>query len=106
MLNPFCFPIEGGYLVINVKDFEEFKLCADTRRIVEEMGFTYVDSVSLKNITRPSAKVDLNTDEVMMVFQKISNQRKVFEAAAKQLEEQLNSKEFQEVLNEVLKESE
>ena len=104
--NIYRYLIDGGYLVINVKDFEEFKLCADTRRIVEEMGFTYVDSVSLKNITRPSAKVDLNTDEVMMVFQKISNQREVFEAAAKQLEEQLSSKEFQEALNEVLKESE
>jgi hypothetical protein len=57
-------------MLVNIKDFLDYKLCADTRAIAESLGFYYVETLTLKNITRPSAKVDLNTDEGIMVFSK------------------------------------
>ena len=62
--------IEDGKMLVNIKDFLEYKLCADTRAIAESLGFHYVETLTLKNITRPSAKADLNTDEGIMVFSK------------------------------------
>jgi hypothetical protein len=61
---------DDGKMLINIKDFLNYKLCADTRAIAESLGFYYVESITLKNITRPSAKVDINTDESIMVFSK------------------------------------
>jgi hypothetical protein len=62
--------VDDGKMLINIKDFLDYKLCADTRAIAESLGFHYVETLTLKNITRPSAKVDLNTDEGIMVFSK------------------------------------
>jgi hypothetical protein len=62
--------IDDGKMLVNIKDFLDYKLCADTRAIAESLGFHYVETLTLKNITRPSAKVDLNTDEGIMVFSK------------------------------------
>ena len=62
--------IDEGKLLINIKDFLEYKLVDDTKKIAENLGFHYVESITLKNITRPSAKIDLNTDENIMVFSK------------------------------------
>jgi hypothetical protein len=62
--------VDDGKMLINIKDFLDYKLCSDTRAIAESLGFHYVETLTLKNITRPSAKVDLNTDEGIMVFSK------------------------------------
>jgi hypothetical protein len=62
--------VDDGKMLVNIKDFLDYKLCADTRAIAESLGFHYVETLTLKNITRPSAKVDLNTDEGIMVFSK------------------------------------
>lgn len=65
--------VDDGKLLINIKDYGNYALCADTRKIIEDLGFYYIGSVRLKNITRPSAKKDLNTDEDIMVFSKNAN---------------------------------
>jgi DNA methylase len=62
--------IDEGMMLINIKDFSDYKLCLDTKTIAENLGFHYVESIKLKNKTRPSAKVDLSTDEDIMVFSK------------------------------------
>lgn len=62
--------IDEGRLLINIKDFLDYKLCDDTKKIATDLGYHYVDTISLKNITRPSAKIDLNTDENIMIFSK------------------------------------
>jgi hypothetical protein len=66
--------VDDGKMLVNIKDFLDYKLCADTRAIAESLGFHYVETLTLKNITRPSAKVDLNTDEGIMVFSKNPSQ--------------------------------
>jgi hypothetical protein len=62
--------IDDGKLLVNIKDFSDHKLCDDTRTIAEDLGFYYIESIKLKNKTRPSAKIDLSTDEDIMVFSK------------------------------------
>lgn len=62
--------VDDGILLINIKDFLNYKLCSDTKQIVESLGFHYYKSLELKNITRPSAKIDLDTDEDIMMFSK------------------------------------
>lgn len=62
--------IDEGKMLINIKNFLDYKLVEDTKKIALDLGFHYIESIRLKNITRPSAKVDLNTDEDIMVFSK------------------------------------
>lgn len=62
--------IDDGRMLINIKDFSNYKLCNDTKSIAENLGFHYMKSIKLKNKTRPSAKSDLDTDEDVMVFSK------------------------------------
>lgn len=62
--------VDDGVLLINIKDFLTYKLCADTKAIAEKLGYYYIESIELDNITRPSAKVDLDTNEDIMVFAK------------------------------------
>jgi hypothetical protein len=63
--------INGGYVLINVKNFRQYKLYDDTHKICKDLGLTYIESFELKNITRPSAKKDINTNELIMVFKNI-----------------------------------
>jgi hypothetical protein len=63
--------VDGGYLLVNIKNFATYKLYDDTFGLAEYAGFQYVETRTLDNITRPSAKTDLNTDEMIMVFKKI-----------------------------------
>jgi hypothetical protein len=65
--------VSDGYFLINVKNFSEYKLVQDTQRIAKANGFDRIDSILLKNTTRPSAKDDLNTNEIVMVFKKTIN---------------------------------
>ena len=72
ILNIKKYLINDGYFLINIKDFKGFTLTQDTRTLIEAAGFIFLESMPLKNITRPSAKQDLDTDESIMVFQKVA----------------------------------
>jgi len=63
--------IKGGYLLVNIKNILGYSLYDDTKNIIETLGLKYVGYEILKNIKRPSSKKDLNTDEKIMVFQKV-----------------------------------
>jgi hypothetical protein len=63
--------IKGGYLLVNIKNILGYSLYDDTKNIIETLGLKYVGYEILKNIKRPSSKKDLNTDEKIMVFQKL-----------------------------------
>lgn len=60
--------ISGGHIIINIKNFGEYKLYDDTFALCESANLTYVETLELDNITRPSAKEGINTDEKIMVF--------------------------------------
>ena len=60
--------IPGGHVIINIKNFGEYRLYDDTFSLCESAALTYVETLELDNITRPSAKDDINTDEKIMVF--------------------------------------
>jgi hypothetical protein len=62
--------VDGGHLLVNIKNFANYKLYDDTFNLAESIGFKYIETRTLDNITRPSAKTDLNTDESIMVFKK------------------------------------
>jgi len=65
--------IDGGYLLINIKNFSKYALYDDTFALCKSIGLTYVETLTLDNITRPSAKPDISTDESIMVFRKIDS---------------------------------
>lgn len=65
--------VAEGFFLINVKNFSDYELVQDTQRIAKANGFERIDSILLKNTTRPSAKADLNTNEIVMVFRKSIN---------------------------------
>ena len=52
----------------NIKNYGDYALYDDTFSLCESSGLTYVETLILDNITRPSAKQDINTDEKIMVF--------------------------------------
>lgn len=70
LINIHKYLTDDGYFLINIKDYENYHLCDDTKNITENNGFIYIESIQLKNRIRPSAKKDLNTDESIMVFRK------------------------------------
>ena len=61
---------DDGYLLINVKNFSIFKIYDDTLSLAKSLELEYKGYEVLKNITRPSSKVNLNTDEKIMIFGK------------------------------------
>ena len=68
--NIYSYLIPNGNYLINIKGYKEYPLTEDAKRISEQVGFKYQESITMKNITRPSAKEDINTDESIMVFKK------------------------------------
>jgi hypothetical protein len=62
--------IKEGYILINIKNILKYNLYDDTKIMIESLGLKYRGYRILKNIKRPSRKLDLNTDEKIMVFQK------------------------------------
>lgn len=62
--------IDDGRFLVNIKNFLNYTLEEDTKSIAESLGFHFLETVKLENITRPSAKTDLDTDENIMVFSK------------------------------------
>lgn len=68
--NIFNYLIPNGNYLINIKGYKNYPLSEDAKRISEAIGLKYQESITLKNITRPSAKEDINTDESILVFKK------------------------------------
>jgi hypothetical protein len=63
--------IDEGVFLVNINDYANFELVADTRRIAEENGFVMVDTEILVNITRVSnTDTAAHNDEDIMVFRK------------------------------------
>jgi len=60
--------ISGGHIIINIKNYGDYKLYDDTFSLCQQSGLTYIETLTLDNITRPSAKPNINTDEKIMVF--------------------------------------
>jgi hypothetical protein len=60
--------VPGGHIIVNIKNYGDYALYDDTFSLCESSGLTYVETLILANITRPSAKQDINTDEKIMVF--------------------------------------
>jgi len=60
--------ISGGHIMINIKNSNQYKLYEDVFKLCDEAKLTYIETLTLNNIARPSTKVDLNTDEQIMVF--------------------------------------
>lgn len=64
--------INGGYLAINMKNTLCLSMYDDIYKILSENDeLVFVCEERLKNIRRPSSKKKLNTDEKIMVFQKM-----------------------------------
>lgn len=63
--------VDDGYFLININNFDEFDLVSDTRRIAENVGFTYVCTETLENIKRCNSNATFNDNsEGIMVFKK------------------------------------
>jgi len=62
--------IDGGHLLMNIKNFSKYALYDDVFSMCESIGLVYVETRTLENKPRYSAKDDRNTDESIMVFRK------------------------------------
>lgn len=62
--------INGGYLLVNIKNILDYDLYDDTKNIIKGLDLKYIGYKKLKNIKRPSVKENINTDEKIMIFQK------------------------------------
>ena len=62
--------IDGGYFVINIKNYDEYDLVSPTRQIAEELGFKFVGFEKLTNKVRINQQGIVNNDEDIMVFRK------------------------------------
>ncbi len=66
--------IEGGYFLINVKDYDKYNLVSDMFDIIIKRGFIYHCSHSMSNIKRTNAKGGFNDNaEDIMVFKKVTS---------------------------------
>ena len=62
--------IAEGKLLVNIKNFSNYKLYEDTLSLAKSLGYHHIQTTDLKNRVRPSAKSNLNTDESIMVLSK------------------------------------
>lgn len=71
IINCFKYLIDNGYLVINIKNFDKFKLEEDTIELAEKNGFKLIEKITLENITRIKPDGEMgNSNENIMVFMK------------------------------------
>ena len=71
IINCYKYLIDTGYLVINIKNFDKFKLEEDTIYLAEKNGFKLIEKITLENITRIKPDGEMgNSDENIMVFMK------------------------------------
>lgn len=76
--NCYKYLIDSGFLVINIKDFDKFKLVYDTKKICERNGFVYVGNHTLDNIQRVKTNGELvDNDEQILVFIKDCNVKEI-----------------------------
>ncbi len=59
--------IDGGYFIVNLKNFKKYKIYDDTKEILDKLGLKFVCTEVLNNKKRRKI---INTDEKIMVFQK------------------------------------
>lgn len=76
--NIYKYLISGGYFVINVKNFDKYDLVDDVKSIAYDNGFEYLESFTLKNISRcygvvgeSDVRFSKTSDEQVFVYQKI-----------------------------------
>lgn len=63
---------DDGVFLLNIKSFEQFDLLNDMKDIALQEGFTYIESLNLKNIQRIMLKNSgVSSDEQILVFRKI-----------------------------------
>jgi len=63
--------VKNGYFLLNIKSIKGYDLYNDTKNIIENNGFKYIDSLELKNINRIFLKQNnRHTNEEILVFQK------------------------------------
>jgi len=63
--------IQDGYFLLNIKNIKGYNLLDDMKEIAEQEGFTYIESLELKNINRVSlSKHNKHTNEEILVFKK------------------------------------
>lgn len=65
--NCYSYLIDGGHMLINIKDFSKYSLEIDTIRLAERAGFKYIESISLDITARAK---DLDNSESCFVFKK------------------------------------
>ena len=69
--NTWLYLVDGGHMLINIKDYEEYDLEQETIRMAVECGFDYVGVETLENTSRISEKKELNNNnENIFVFKK------------------------------------
>lgn len=72
ILNIHKYLINNGYLLININNYDKYNLVEDTKKICEENGFIYLESLQLKNIKRIKSTGELgDNSEKIMVFKKM-----------------------------------
>lgn len=60
-----------GHFILNMKNLKKYACADDMNKIISENGFTYLESVELKNIERPSLKdTEHTTNELCYVYRK------------------------------------
>ena len=70
--NIYNYLIKGGYLAININNYNKFNLVEDTMDLCIKQGFKYITTHELKNISRIKSTKELNSknNEGIMIFQK------------------------------------
>lgn len=70
--NAFLYLVDCGTLAINIKDYDGIDLVNNTIKVAESVGFTFTETVTLKNITRPVTNLGrvVSSDEEILIFKK------------------------------------
>ena len=69
--NCYRYMIKGGHILININDYDKYKLGQDTEKLLQEVGFKLVGYEDFDNIKRISSKKELNNNgEIIYVYQK------------------------------------
>ena len=65
--------IDGGYLILNMKNIKKHNTLDDMCNIIKSHGFEFIENLELKNINRIFLKQNnKNTNEIIAVFKKNS----------------------------------
>lgn len=69
--NCYNYMVKGGYILININDYDKYKLGQDTEKLLQEVGFNFYGYEDFTNIKRISSKKELNDNaEMIYVYQK------------------------------------